>query len=101
MPLDLRRSPGPFTWRGIDFHVTECSLHSGSCRFESTASRWVVRRFDRGGTWYARLKLGCHRFEGKGTSKIRALDAALEAATTVQSDLQEALPPLLAPAVAR
>lgn len=101
MAPTLSRRPVPFTWRGIDFRVAEHSLHSGYCRFESEAARWVVRRHRVGDTWYARMKVGLHRFSGNGTSKVRALDAVLEAATTVQSQLAKALHPLLASAITR
>lgn len=101
MPSTLSRRPAPFTWRGLDFRLAEYSRHSGQCRFEALDSRWVVRRFSGGSCWYARVKLAYHRFSGSGSSKIRALDAALDAATIAQSELQEALAPLLMPAASR
>lgn len=93
----MARVVRPFVWRSVPFRVTERSRHSGYVCFESAGSVWKVERFRQRHTWYARLRLGCHRMSGQGSSLRNALEAALAASLELFHQLRGALPPGLSP----
>jgi hypothetical protein len=84
-------------WRGLVFTRSPES-HRRYERWDSEAvgkygkPLWSADRFPASEEWYARLLVSGHRITGKGPNMHLALDAALEEAKRVRSEMGRALP---------
>ncbi len=76
-------------WRGVE--LTEVAMGGGATRWISAGSQWKAVQYRENDVWYARLRLGVHRFPGQGATAVEALDAAYAEARVVRRQLARAL----------
>lgn len=77
-----------FVWRGLTF--TRCNF---GVDWRTEDDVWKVSNYSEhtDPTWYARLRIGCHRFNGQANTREEALDEAKLAASGVEHTLRAAL----------
>jgi hypothetical protein len=85
-----QKPPRRVTWRGVELvERPKCGLRH-QCLM-SAGEHWKAETFDSGKKWYARLKLGCHRFNGEGATLAIALELARDAAFSVYVGIEQQL----------
>lgn len=77
-------------WRGLELSKQPSSHGNYEC-WATPDELWKAETFDGGKLWYARIKLGCHRFHGKATEMEKALELARDAAFNVHVQLENLL----------
>ena len=77
-------------WNGVEFTLSPRSHREYEC-WVNPGEIWKAETYDGGRIWYARLRIGVHRFSGQGTDMMRALDDARDTAFKVATALSSAL----------
>lgn len=76
------------TWRAVELEKQPSSHRKYEC-WASADEAWKAETFDGGKLWYARLRVGTHRFTGKDSSMPLALEKARAAAARVELALRQ------------